>query len=185
MFIQTENTPNPLTIKFIPGEVVLESGIADFPTPESADGKSPLAERLFRLDGIRGVFFGRDFVSVTKAEAKDWLVLKPLILGALFEHFTTGQKILNEAPVGKNAVSEEDSDTVRQIKEIIETKVRPAVARDGGDITFEDFDKGIVFLRLRGACAGCPSSTVTLKMGIENMLHHYIPEVLEVRAVED
>lgn len=185
MFIQTEATPNPLTIKFIPGETVMERGIADFASAESATGKSPLAERLFKIDGVRGVFFGSDFVSVTKSDAKEWLVLKPLILGALFEHFTTGQKILSDAPVGKDAPSEDDSDVVKQIKEILETRVRPAVARDGGDISFEDFDKGILFLRMQGACAGCPSSVVTLKMGIENMMHHYIPEVLEVRAVQD
>ena len=185
MFIQTEPTPNPLTIKFIPGEAVLERGIADFPNASAAVGKSPLAERLFKIDGVKGVFFGSDFVSVTKTDAKDWLVLKPLVLGALFEHFTTGQKILNDAPITKDASSEEDSDVVRQIKEILETRVRPAVARDGGDISFEDFDKGILFLRMQGACAGCPSSVVTLKMGIENMMHHYVPEVLEVRAVQD
>ncbi len=185
MFIQTEATPNPLTIKFIPGEIVLDRGVADFPSAESASGKSPLAERLFKIDGVKGVFFGHDFVSITKNEAKEWLVLKPLVLGALFEHFTTGQKVLADAPVGKDAPSEEDSDVVKQIKEILETRVRPAVARDGGDISFEDFDKGILFLRMQGACAGCPSSVVTLKMGIENMMHHYVPEVLEVRAVQD
>ena len=185
MFIQTEATPNPLTIKFIPGQTVLDRGVADFANAEAALGKSPLAERLFKIDGVKGVFFGHDFVSVTKSEAKDWLVLKPLVLGALFEHFTTGQKVLSEAPVGKAASSDEDSDVVKQIKEILETRVRPAVARDGGDIAFEDFEKGILYLRMQGACAGCPSSVVTLKMGIENMMHHYVPEVLEVRAVQD
>lgn len=185
MFIQTEATPNPLTIKFIPGQTVLDRGVADFPNVEAAIGKSPLAERLFKVDGVKGVFFGHDFVSVTKSEAKDWLVLKPLVLGALFEHFTTGQKILNDAALAREESVEEDSDVVRQIKEILETRVRPAVARDGGDIVFEDFEKGILYLRMQGACAGCPSSVVTLKMGIENMMHHYIPEVLEVRAVQD
>ena len=131
------------------------------------------------------MFFGSDFVSVTKSEEKEWLTMKPLILGALFEHFTTGQKILVDALVGKDAPSEDDSEVVKKIKEILDTRVRPAVARDGGDIAFEDFDKGILFLRMQGACAGCPSSTMTLKMGIENMMHHYIPEVLEVRAVQD
>lgn len=183
MFIQTEATPNPATIKFIPGETVLERGVADFASPEAAEGKSPLAERLFKIAGVKGVFFGSDFVSVTKSDEKEWLALKPLILGALFEHFSTGQKILNETK--KETSSEEDSDVVKQIKEILETRVRPAVARDGGDIAFEDFDKGILFLRMQGACAGCPSSVVTLKMGIENMMHHYVPEVLEVRAVQD
>lgn len=185
MFIQTEATPNPLTIKFIPGQTVLDRGVADFASADAAAGKSPLAERLFKIDGVKGVFFGHDFVSVTKSEAKDWLVLKPLVLGALFEHFTTGQKVLNDAQVGKATISDEDSDVVKQIKEILETRVRPAVARDGGDIAFEDFEKGILYLRMQGACAGCPSSVVTLKMGIENMMHHYVPEVLEVRAVQD
>lgn len=185
MFIQTEATPNPLTIKFIPGQTVLDRGVADFASADAASGKSPLAERLFKIDGVKGVFFGHDFVSVTKSESRDWLVLKPRVLGALFEHFTTGQKVLNDAPVGKAAVSDEDSNVVKQIKEILETRVRPAVARDGGDIAFEDFEKGILYLRMQGACAGCPSSVVTLKMGIENMMHHYVPEVLEVRAVQD
>lgn len=185
MFIQTEATPNPLTIKFIPGQTVLDRGVADFPTSDSALGKSPLAERLFKIDGVKGVFFGHDFVSITKNEAKDWLVLKPLILGALFEHFTTGQKVLSDIPAGKSLASDDDSEIVKQIKEILETRIRPAVARDGGDIAFEDFEKGILYLRMQGACAGCPSSVVTLKMGIENMMHHYVPEVLEVRAVQD
>ena len=185
MFIQTEATPNPATIKFIPGETVLPSGVADFSNADEAKGKSPLAERLFKIDGVTGVFFGPDFVSVTKSEKKEWLTLKPLILGALFEHFSTCQKILTGENISKSRVSEDDSDTVRQIKELLETRVRPAVARDGGDISFEEFDKGILFLRMQGACAGCPSSVVTLKMGIENMMRHYIPEVLEVRAVQD
>jgi Fe-S cluster biogenesis protein NfuA len=184
MFIQTEATPNPATVKFIPGETVLERGIADFPNAAAAQGRSPLAERLFAISGVGGVFFGHDFVSVTKDASREWMQLKPLILGALFEHFTTGQKILNEqAPAVMS--DEEDSDVVRQIKDMLETRVRPAVARDGGDIAFEAFEKGILFLRMQGACAGCPSSVVTLKMGIENMMRHYVPEVLEVRAVQD
>lgn len=184
MFIQTEATPNPATVKFIPGETVLESGSADFATRDSAAGVSPLAERLFAIDGVAGVFLGSDFVSVTKTDAKEWLVMKPLILGAMFEHFSTGQPILLNAPA-KYEPSEEDSEIVQQIKEILETQVRPAVARDGGDIAFDSYDRGIVFLRMHGACAGCPSSTVTLKNGIESMLRHYVPDVLEVRAVED
>lgn len=184
MFIQTEQTPNPSTIKFIPGETVLSSGTADFKSAESAAGKSPLAERLFKIDGIAGVFFGSDFVSITKNDVREWLVLKPLILGALFEHFSMKQPILTDAPVVRE-ISEEDSEIVQQIKELLETQIRPSVARDGGDITFEDYDKGIVFLRMQGACAGCPSSTITLKNGIESMLRHYIPDVLEVRAIDD
>ena len=185
MFIQTEATPNPATIKFIPGDVVLAQGVADFPDANSAKGRSPLAERLFKIDGIGGVFFGRDFVSITKTDNKEWLGLKPLVLGALFEHFSTGQAVLSEAKQSAKPIAEEDSEIVAQIKELLETRIRPAVARDGGDIAFEDYDKGVVFLRMQGACAGCPSSTITLKMGIENMLRHYIPEILEVRAVED
>jgi Fe-S cluster biogenesis protein NfuA len=184
MFIQTEATPNPATIKFIPGQPVLEKGSADFATPDSAVGRSPLAERLFRIDGVKGVFFGSDFVSVTKADAKEWLTLKPLILGALFEHLSTRQPILIEMP--ETPVSSgEDSELVLRIKDILNEQVRPAVARDGGDIIFVDYNDGIVFLRMHGACSGCPSSAITLKAGIENMLRYYIPEVQEVRAVQD
>lgn len=184
MFIQTEPTPNPSTIKFIPGETVLAEGSADFRTAESAAGRSPLAERLFKIDGVAGVFFGSDFVSVTKGDGREWLTLKPLILGALFEHFSTRQPVLVDTQ-GEREFSGEDSEIVARIKDILATQVRPAVARDGGDITFEDYDKGIVFLRMQGACSGCPSSTITLKSGIESMLRHYLPEVLEVRAVND
>ncbi len=184
MFIQTEATPNPATVKFIPGEAVLGTGSADFASAESAAGRSPLAERLFRIAGVRGVFLGSDFVSVTKDDTKEWLLLKPLILGALFEHFSTGQAVMSEGPE-KSAASEDDSELVLRIKDILDEQVRPAVARDGGDIIFDSFEDGIVYLRMHGACAGCPSSTVTLKSGIESMLKHYIPEVQEVRAVED
>ncbi len=184
MFIQTEPTPNPATIKFIPGETVLAHGSAEFKTADSAVGKSPLAERLFKVNGVAGVFFGSDFVSITKTDDREWMLLKPLILGALFEHFSTRQPILSDVPVVKE-VSGEDSEIVARIKELLDTQIRPSVARDGGDITFEDYDKGIVFLRMQGACSGCPSSTVTLKHGIENMLRHYLPEILEVRAVQD
>lgn len=184
MFIQTEATPNPATVKFIPGQSVLEKGVADFATPESALGKSPLAERLFKLNGVKGVFLGSDFVSVTKSDEREWLLLKPLILGALFEHFSTNQPVLTDAPQ-KSAASADDSDLVLRIKDILDEQVRPAVARDGGDIVFDGFEDGIVYLRMHGACAGCPSSTVTLKSGIESMLKHYIPEVTEVRQVQD
>ncbi len=183
MFIQTEETPNPATLKFLPGREVAGSTTADFPEPDSA-GRSPLAERLFAIDGIAGVFLGADFVTVTKAEDKEWYLLKPAVLGVIMEHFTAGRPVLlSDAAEPVENVSEEDSEVVAQIKELLDTRVRPAVAQDGGDIVFQGFEGGVVFLHMQGACAGCPSSTATLKMGIENMLRHYIPEVLEVRAV--
>lgn len=184
MFIQTEQTPNPATLKFLPGRAVLTSGTADFTGAEDAAGRSPLASRLFEIDGVAAVFLGADFITITKISDKEWHVLKPAILGAIMEHMTTGLPILSDVPTDDTAsvVTEEDSEVVGQIKELIETRVRPAVAQDGGDIVFEGFDEGVVYLQLRGACAGCPSSSMTLKMGIENMLKHYIPEVTEVRA---
>jgi len=183
VFIQTEETPNPATLKFLPGSEVAGSTTADFPEPESA-GRSPLAERLFAIDGITGVFLGADFVTVTKAEDKEWYLLKPAVLGVIMEHFTAGRPVLlSDVAEPAENVSEEDSEVVAQIKELLDTRVRPAVAQDGGDIVFQGFEGGVVFLHMQGACAGCPSSTATLKMGIENMLRHYIPEVLEVRAV--
>ena len=184
MFIQTESTPNPATLKFLPGQTVLEAGTADFPSAETA-AKSPLATRLFGLDGIAGVFFGTEFVTVTKSEGVDWDVIKPSILGAIMEHFQSGQPVMEgEAEASGHADHDgEDSEIVSQIKELLDTRVRPAVAQDGGDIVFHGFDRGIVYLHMQGACAGCPSSTLTLKMGIENLLRHYIPEVVEVRPV--
>ncbi len=183
MFIQTEETPNPATLKFLPGREVAGSTTADFPEPEST-GRSPLAERLFAIDGITGVFLGADFVTVTKAGDKEWYLLKPAVLGVIMEHFTAGRPVLlSDVAEPAENVSEEDSEVVAQIKELLDTRVRPAVAQDGGDIVFQGFEDGVVFLHMQGACAGCPSSTATLKMGIENMLRHYIPEVLEVRAV--
>ena len=184
MFIQTEQTPNPATLKFLPGRAVLASGTADFTGAEDAAGRSPLASSLFEIDGVAAVFFGADFITITKSSDKEWHVLKPAILGAIMEHMTAGLPILSDVPVddAASAATEEDSEVVGQIKELIETRVRPAVAQDGGDIVFEGFDEGVVYLQLRGACAGCPSSSMTLKMGIENMLKHYIPEVTEVRA---
>ncbi len=183
MFIQTEETPNPATLKFLPGCEVAGATTADFPDPATA-GRSPLAERLFAIDGLTGVFLGADFVTVTKAEDKEWYLLKPAVLGIIMEHFTAGRPVLlGDAPAGEEKVSEEDSEVVAQIKELLDTRVRPAVAQDGGDIIFHAFEEGVVFLTMQGACAGCPSSTATLKMGIENMLRHYIPEVQEVRAV--
>ncbi|CUH75414.1 NifU family protein [Tropicibacter naphthalenivorans] len=186
MFIQTESTPNPATLKFLPGLTVLDMGTADFPSAEAASA-SPLAQRLFGVDGVCGVFFGNDFVTVTKTDAVDWDHVKPAILGAIMEHFQSGAPVMNDgaAQAGGHADHDagEDSEIVGQIKELLDSRVRPAVAQDGGDITFHGFDRGVVYLHMQGACAGCPSSTLTLKMGIENLLRHYIPEVTEVRPV--
>lgn len=185
MFIQTESTPNPATLKFLPGQSVLETGTADFPSAEAA-AKSPLANRIFAVEGVTGVFLGHDFVTVTKAETVNWDHIKPAILGAVMEHFQSGQPVIEgeSAPASGHADHDgPDAEIVNQIKELLDTRVRPAVAQDGGDITFHGFDRGIVYLHMQGACAGCPSSTLTLKMGIENLLRHFIPEVLEVRPV--
>ena len=184
MFIQTESTPNPATLKFLPGQTVLELGTADFPNADAA-AKSPLAKRIFATGGVSGVFFGTDFVTVTKAEGMEWDHIKPAILGAIMEHYQSGAATIEgEGAAGGHAEhTGEDGDIVRQIKELLDTRVRPAVAQDGGDITFHGFHRGVVYLHMQGACAGCPSSTLTLKMGIENLLRHYIPEVLEVRPV--
>jgi Fe-S cluster biogenesis protein NfuA len=185
MFIQTESTPNPATLKFLPGQTVLDLGTADFPNAEAA-AKSPLARRVFAVGGVTGVFFGSDFVTVTKADDVDWQHIKPAILGAIMEHYQSGAAVMEgeaKAAGGHAEHSGEDGDIVRQIKELLDTRVRPAVAQDGGDITFHGFDRGVVYLHMQGACAGCPSSTLTLKMGIENLLRHYIPEVTEVRPV--
>ena len=185
MFIQTESTPNPATLKFLPGQTVLDMGTADFPTAEAAE-KSPLAQRIFAVDGVTGVFFGTDFVTVTKADSVDWDHIKPALLGAIMEHFQSGQPVMNDGATPASGHAEhkgEDAAVVGQIKELLDTRVRPAVAQDGGDITFHGFERGVVYLHMQGACAGCPSSTLTLKMGIENLLRHYIPEVTEVRPV--
>ncbi|TRW95463.1 NifU family protein [Paracoccus sp. M683] len=186
MFIQTETTPNPATLKFLPGETVLAGGTADFPDRDTA-GTSPLAARIFAVSGVTGVFLGGDFVTVTKADDAVWDHLKPSVLGAIMEHFQSGAPAIegNQAQAGGGHASHDgpDGEIVTQIKELLDTRVRPAVAQDGGDITFHGFDRGIVYLHMQGACAGCPSSTLTLKMGIENLLRHYIPEVIEVRPV--
>ena len=182
MFIQTEQTPNPATLKFLPGREVMASGTADFPTPEAAS-RSPLAERLFQIDGVTGVFLGSDFVTVTKEPGREWQLLKPAILGALMEHLTSGLPIVHAVASGDGAGAEPESEVVAQIRELLDTRVRPAVAQDGGDIIFHGFEKGVVYLHMQGSCSGCPSSTATLKAGIENMLRHYLPEVVEVRAV--
>ena len=183
MFIETETTPNPATLKFLPGRAVMAGGTANF-TDADAATRSPLAQRLFELSGVGGVFFGADFVTVTKADEASWQELKPLILGAIMEHFTSGRPLLlnGDAPVPE-AAAEEDDEVVSQIKELLETRVRPAVAQDGGDIIFEAYADGVVYLQMHGSCSGCPSSTATLKAGIENMLRHYVPEVVEVRAI--
>jgi len=184
MFIQTESTPNPATLKFLPGQAVLETGTADFPSADTA-GNAPLARRIFAVSGVTGVFLGSDFVTVTKAEGVEWDHVKPAILGAVMEHFQSGDAAIEGEghSAGHAAHDGPDADIVGQIKELLDTRVRPAVAQDGGDITFHGFDRGVVYLHMQGACAGCPSSTLTLKMGIENLLRHYIPEVVEVRPV--
>lgn len=183
MFIQTETTPNPATLKFLPGQPVLSAGTADFPSADAAQ-KSPLAAHIFGVSGVRAVFFGHDFVTVTKADEVEWDHIKPAILGAVMEHYQSGAPVM-EGDAGAAHASHDgpDAEIVGQIKELLDTRVRPAVAQDGGDITFHGFEKGVVYLHMQGACAGCPSSTLTLKMGIENLLRHYIPEVLEVRPV--
>ena len=185
MFIQTERTPNPATLKFLPGEAVMSSGSADFRDADSAE-RSPLARRLFQIEGVTGVFFGGDFVSVSKSDDADWQMLKPVILGVIMEHFVAGHPLLLDDAAHAAGEEEDDgadSEIVAQIRELLDTRVRPAVAQDGGDIVYRGFQNGIVMLQLQGSCQGCPSSTMTLKMGIENMLKHYIPEVVEVRAV--
>lgn len=183
MFIQTEATPNPATLKFIPGAPVLQSGTRDFRDATQADADSPLASRLFQIEGVTGVFLGSDFISVTKSEG-EWQHLKPALLGAIMEHFMSGAPVVTNENVSEpGAASSDDSEVVQTIKELLETRVRPAVAQDGGDIVFHGFEDGIVYLHMRGACAGCPSSTATLRHGIENLLRHFVPEVTEVRAI--
>ena len=189
MFIQTEATPNPATLKFIPGRVVLDGGTLEFASKEAA-ARSPLAERLFNVPGVTGVFYGGDFITVTK-NGGDWQQLKPAILGAIMEHYMSGAALLADGTVANDDERDEsdefydkaDAETVGMIKELIETRVRPAVANDGGDITFRGFKDGIVYLNMKGACSGCPSSTATLKHGIQNLLRHFVPEVVEVRPV--
>lgn len=182
MFIQTESTPNPATLKFLPGQDVLGEGSVDFRSPGEA-AISPLASRLFEIDGVIGVFLGADFVSVTKADG-DWEYLKPAILGSIMEHFLSGAPVMEGKSSGIDEnYHDDDASTVNQIKELLETRVRPAVAQDGGDIVFQDYRDGIVYLHMQGACSGCPSSTATLKNGIENLLKHFLPEIQEVRAV--
>ncbi len=189
MFIQTEATPNPATLKFIPGRTVLDAGTLEFASRESAT-RSPLAERLFEVPGVTGVFYGSDFITVTKAGG-EWQQLKPAILGAIMEHYMSGAPLLADGTVASDDARDEadefydeaDAETVDMIKDLIETRVRPAVANDGGDITFRGFKDGIVYLNMKGACSGCPSSTATLRHGIQNLLRHFLPEVIEVRPM--
>lgn len=187
MFIQTEDTPNPNTVKFLPGHVVMEKGVAEFKTLEQA-AASMLAQKLFGLDGVTGVFFGSDFISITKNNDTAWEGLKTRVMAAIMDHDMTGLPLFREGmnpAEGQSEDDPQDDELTLQIKELIETRVRPMVAMDGGDIVFEKFEQGIVYLKMRGACAGCPSATMTLKSGIENMLRHYVPEVLEVRQSQD
>ena len=187
MFIQTEATPNPATLKFIPGRTVLDHGTLEF-RDEASSKDSPLAARLFEIEGVTGVFLGSDFISVTKGDG-EWQHLKPAILGAIMEHYVSGEAVAKDVPASDEGggtdefYAPEDEETVKTIKELLETRVRPAVAQDGGDITFQGYREGIVYLHMRGACSGCPSSTATLRHGIENLLRHFIPEVQEVRPV--
>lgn len=184
MFIQTEQTPNPATLKFIPGKTVLGDGTVDYRSKAEAEG-SPLASRLFEIDGVDGVFLGADFISVTKGNV-EWQHIRPAILGAIMEHYMSGAAVVDGAAddgeAGDN-FDPKDAETVATIKELLETRVRPQVAQDGGDITFNGFRDGVVYLHMRGACAGCPSSTATLRHGIENLLKHFCPDVTEVQAV--
>jgi len=191
MLIETETTPNPATIKFLPGRTVMEAGTRDFATPEEAEA-SPLADALFGLGDVTGVFFGRDFISVTAAPGVEWEGLKPDVLGLLLDHFSANMPLFRPGNAGGIAVpaaeemfaeDPEDADIIVQIKDLIETRIRPAVANDGGDIVYRGFDKGKVYLQMQGACSGCPSSSATLKNGIEQLLKYYVPEVTEVRAI--
>ena len=186
MFIQTELTPNPSTLKFLPGRVVMDEGTIFFKNLSEASN-SPLAKKLFEVDGVISVFFGTDFVTITKSENIDWQVLKPLLLASITDHYNSGDETitnLDKSNTLNSKDNENDPEIVKQIKELLDTRVRPAVAMDGGDIVYQRFEEGIVYLHMQGACSGCPSSTATLKMGIENMLKHYIPEVKEVRPID-
>ncbi|MCO5155957.1 MAG: NifU family protein [Aquamicrobium sp.] len=192
MFIQTEATPNPATLKFLPGKVVLDDGTADFREASAAREASPLAGALFEVPGVTGVFFGYDFVTVTKQDGPDWQHLKPAILGAIMEHFMSGLPVMARAGAaaahaeeseGEEFYDKADEELVLTIKELLDTRVRPAVAQDGGDITFRGYENGTVFLHMKGACAGCPSSTATLKHGIQNLLRHFVPEVEHVEQI--
>lgn len=183
MFIQTESTPNPSTLKFLPGREVMASGTADFASAEDAARRSPLAAKLFEIEGVASVFLGGDFITVGKADDAAWSNVKPLVLSGIMDFFGAGLlPVITEG--GEKTASGEETDVERQIRELLDTRVRPAVAQDGGDIIFRSFEDGIVYVHLQGSCSGCPSSTATLKHGIENMLKYYVPEVVSVQAVD-
>lgn len=182
MFIQTEETPNPETLKFLPGCIVMSEGTASYLLGQPCDN-SPLAHQLLHIDGVKGVFFGSDFITITKDSAFDWSVLKPSILLCLMDHFVANLPVITEISTHNPSPEDINDPLVFQIRELLDTRIRPAVAQDGGDIVFHSFEDGVVYLKMQGACSGCPSSTATLKSGIENMLRYYVPEVQEVRAV--
>jgi len=188
MFIQTEETPNPATMKFLPGRDVMGEGTLDIVSSAEA-AQSPLAESLFGIEGVRGIFLGKDFITVTKSDAKNWAAMKPPVLTAIMEHFTANKPIVTVAvaPLGAEPSQQNDNvadaEIIAKIRDLLDHKIRPAVAQDGGDITFQSYKDGVVYLNLKGSCAGCPSSSMTLKAGVENMLRHYVPEIREVRQV--
>ncbi len=185
MFIQTEFTPNPATMRFIPGRTLMEKGTANFTSAQAAKNKSPFAQRLFTIKGVIGVFLGHEFVTVTRDNDEDWQVLQPLVIAAIMEHLQNEEPIIIEKTDTEKADKTEDSEIIRKIKELLDTRIRPAVAMDGGDIVFCGFEDGVVYLHMQGACSGCPSASITLKSGVENLLKHYIPEVNEVQeAIE-
>lgn len=181
--VVTEATPNPATLKFIPGCPVMLAGTANFASQDMAE-KAPLARRLFGIDGVKGVFFGADFISVAKSEAADWQALEPFVTAGIEAHFASGDPVVLPEEDHAAGVEDEDDEVVGQIKELLDTRIRPSVALDGGDIVYRGFERGVVYLSLQGACVGCPSSTATLKMGVENLLKHYVPDVLRVEAIE-
>lgn len=182
MFIQIEETPNPETLKFLPGRIVMAEGTASYEIGQSCDN-SPLAMRLMAISGVQGVFFGSDFITITKESLQDWSLLKPSILSTLMEHFVANLPIITSEMIQTTSTYDANDPLIIQIRELLDTRIRPAVAQDGGDIVFHSFEDGVVYLKMQGACSGCPSSTATLKSGIENMLRHYVPEVNEVRAL--
>mgnify|MGYP000476857992 CR=1 FL=1 len=183
MYIQTETTPNPNAVKFIPGREVSPVGTFDFRTPEEAMAISPLGKMLFEIGDVTGVYLGKDFVSVTKEEVADWDILKPRILAAIMDHAMSGMPAIDDSAVSQRQEAQANDPVVSQIIEILDDRIRPAVANDGGDVVFDKFEDGILYLHMRGACAGCPSATMTLKDGIENMMKHFVPEVQEVRQI--
>jgi Fe-S cluster biogenesis protein NfuA len=182
MFIQTEETPNPATMKFLPGRDVMGQGTLDILSASEA-AQSPLAEVLFGIEGVKSIFLGKDFITVTKDDSRNWALLKPPILTTIMEHFTANKPVLKRQQARDESVGGDENPIITKIRELLDHKIRPAVAQDGGDITFQSYEDGIVYLNLKGSCAGCPSSSMTLKAGVENMLRHYVPEVREVRQV--